>query len=47
MDKVVLGTGHAEQVCKLVDHQPNGRVPADEFGVCVLMLAHLTAGISN
>jgi hypothetical protein len=39
-DEVVLGAGDAEQMCELVDHQPNCRIPADEPRVCVLMLAH-------
>jgi hypothetical protein len=38
--EVVLGTGHAEEVRKLVNHQANCRILADEVSVCVIMLEH-------
>jgi hypothetical protein len=47
MDDVVLGTGHAEEVSKLIDHQPDCGVLADAFGVDVFVLADLAAGVSN
>src|SRR3984893_6272104 len=33
VDDVVLGAGHAEEVCELVDHQPDNGILADAVGV--------------
>jgi hypothetical protein len=47
VDDVILGTGDAEQMGELIDHQPYCWILADEACVCVIMLAHLTAGIGD
>src|SRR5215470_6612808 len=37
MDHVVLGASDAEEMCELVDHQPDCRVSADRLRVGVFM----------
>src|SRR6266853_6852159 len=47
VDDVVLGAGHAEEVCELVDHQPDSGILADAVGVDVFVVTHLAAGIGD
>jgi hypothetical protein len=47
VDNVVVGAGHAEEVSKLKDHQPDCRILADALGVDVFAFADLAAGIDD
>src|SRR6516164_7163301 len=47
MDDVVLRAGHTKEVRELVDHQSDCGVQADGFGVDLLVLVHLAAGVGN